>query len=243
MSKIRDGVKEKMSMNGMKKWRGEWENLKKTASGNMQSIFKIIIGNLLITFAYAFFTVPNHIINGGVTSFAMVVQNYLPFAISTITNVFVVILLFISYIFLGKAFLIKSLLSSVCYMFFFSTFNVIHNYFSIPIVLPVSVIVASVLVGTGYFFCLNAGASAVGFDVIALVIHKKHSKADVALTMRYINYGVLLLGIIAYGIWAVVIGIVFTYLQTAVLGILFKKKEREVAKKKTGSDVEKTKVD
>lgn len=33
---------------------------------------KIILGNFLITGAYAFITVPNEIVNGGVTSFSMI---------------------------------------------------------------------------------------------------------------------------------------------------------------------------
>lgn len=38
----------------------------------MKRILTIFLGNLLITGAYAFITVPNAIINGGVTSFSMV---------------------------------------------------------------------------------------------------------------------------------------------------------------------------
>ena len=37
---------------------------------------KIILGNFLITGAYAFITVPNEIVNGGVTSFSMILGNW-----------------------------------------------------------------------------------------------------------------------------------------------------------------------
>lgn len=37
---------------------------------------KIILGNFLITGAYAFITVPNEIANGGVTSFSMILGNW-----------------------------------------------------------------------------------------------------------------------------------------------------------------------
>lgn len=206
---------------------------KETALGDMHAVRKIIFGNFLITVAYAFLTVPNHIVNGGVTSFAMVLENYLPFTISTISNTFVLILLFVSFLFLGKTFLIKSLLSSICYMGFFSVFTAVSGWIPYTVPIPAAVIAASVMVGIGYYLCLSAGASTVGFDVLALIAHKKNPKVNVALTMRYINYGVLFLGILAYGIWAVVIGVVFTYLQTAVLGLFFKRDERKVAKRMT----------
>lgn len=38
---------------------------------------KIILGNFLITGAYAFITVPNEIVNGGVISFSMILGNLL----------------------------------------------------------------------------------------------------------------------------------------------------------------------
>ena len=39
----------------------------------------ITIGNLLLTAAYAFLTVPNEIINGGVTSTSLLISHYLLF--------------------------------------------------------------------------------------------------------------------------------------------------------------------
>ena len=40
-----------------------------------KDILFILIGNLLITSAYAFITVPHEIVNGGITSFSMVISN------------------------------------------------------------------------------------------------------------------------------------------------------------------------
>ena len=48
----------------------------------MISILKIVVGNLLITFSYAFITVPNGIVNGGVTSFSMILSSVTDLGIS-----------------------------------------------------------------------------------------------------------------------------------------------------------------
>lgn len=200
------------------------------------SVGKIVVGNLFITSAYAFITVPNHIVNGGVTSFAMVMENFVPISISAIANIITVLLLAISFYFLGKEFLMKSLLSSFCYMGFFSGFNALAASIQIPLILPVAVVLASVMIGFGYYLCINAGSSAVGFDVLALAAHKRNPKIDVALTIRYINYGVLLLGIVVYGVWAIVVGIIFTYLKTALLHRLLKRDEQREMEKKAASE-------
>ena len=91
----------------------------------MKDIIKIILGNIILTFAYALITVPNHIINGGVTSFSLIISQLINTDVTVIANIFTIILLLLSFIFLGKEFVLKSLLSSVCYMFFLSFFHVL----------------------------------------------------------------------------------------------------------------------
>lgn len=108
---------------------------------------KIILGNFLITGAYAFITVPNEIVNGGVTSFSMI---------------------------LGS---------------------------------------------------ISSESTAVGFDVIALILNKKNPKINIALTMYLINTCVLLFGLLSYGITSVLAGIGFTALQSLTLNCLLKRKE------------------
>lgn len=38
-------------------------------------------------------------------------------------------------------------------------------------------VIAGVLVGIGYYFCISAKSTAVGFDVIALILNKKIRKS------------------------------------------------------------------
>ena len=152
----------------------------------MISILKIVVGNLLITFSYAFITVPNGIVNGGVTSFSMILSSVTDLGIFFYTNCITILLLVLCLFFLGKSYLAKSIVSSACYMLFFSFFNGIgFGFASIPMI--ISVLIAGLLVGIGYFLCLSAESSTVGFDVIALILHNKNNKIKVSKAMRYIN--------------------------------------------------------
>lgn len=185
----------------------------------MISILKIVVGNLLITFSYAFITVPNGIVNGGVTSFSMILSSVTDLGISFYTNCITILLLVLCLFFLGKSYLAKSIVSSACYMLFFSFFNGIgFGFASIPMV--ISVLIAGLLVGIGYFLCLSAESSTVGFDVIALILHNKNNKIKVSKAMRYINLFVILLGLFSYGLLAVIYGVIFTYIQTTVVHLL-----------------------
>lgn len=190
----------------------------------MQSIAKIILGNILITASYAFITVPNGIVNGGITSFSMILSSVTGISISIYTNLITVILLLFCLLFLGRNYLAKSIISSVCYMVFFSIFSSLNmGYLHLPIWM--NVFVASILVGIGYYLCLSAKSSTVGFDVIALILHSKNEKIQVSKVMRYINFAVILAGLFSYGLYSVLFGILFTYVQTTVIHLLLEQSE------------------
>lgn len=184
----------------------------------MKDMAGILFGNLLITAAYAFIAVPHHIVNGGVTSFAMVVNELTGAEISLVTDGVTLVLLACCLLFLGREYFFKSVVSSICYMGMFTWFSSME--LSLPAPDAIAVILSSVMVGLGYFLCINAKSTAVGFDVLALIIHSRNKKADVATVIRIINIVVILLGMVCYGPSAVIMGIVFTLIQTQVLKVL-----------------------
>lgn len=138
----------------------------------MREVLRIIAGNICITGAYAFITVPCHIVNGGITSFSMILHNFINMDISFFTNAITILLLILCFFQLGKSFLLKSLLSSICYMLFFSIFYALDIVFPLP--MPLAVLMASVMVGFGYYLCISSNSSTVGFDVLAIILHKKN---------------------------------------------------------------------
>lgn len=195
----------------------------------LKDLVKILLGNVILTFAYAVLTVPNHIINGGVTSFSLIISQFIGFDVTVIANIFTLILLAVSFVFLGKSFVVKSLFSSMCYMGFLSLFHVLPIGISLhPLV---CVMIAGIMVGIGYYLCISANASTVGFDVVALVLYKKNEKLNVAMVLRYISVIVLLLGMMSFGIWAVLYGILFSFIETETLNICMKL-ERKFVKSK-----------
>ncbi len=186
----------------------------------MKRILTIILGNLLITGAYAFITVPREIINGGITSFSMVLGQVCRMDISVFVNLLTLFLLLLCLVFLGKEFFAGSVLSCACYLSMFTFFHSLNLSLSLP--LPVCVALAGVLVGTGYHLCIRAKSTAISFDIIALILNKKNPKVNIAYTMGIINAAVLLTGFAVFGLLSVLCGIIFTAIQTLSLNILQK---------------------
>lgn len=61
-----------------------------------------------------------------------------------------------------------------------------------------------------------------GFDVVALILNRKNPRVRIAVAMRTINVAVILAGFAVFGLESVAAGIIFTMIQTWVLGLWIK---------------------
>lgn len=186
----------------------------------MKNYFKIILGNLLITSAYAFITVPNKMINGGVTSFSMIVSRISGIQVALLADVFTVVLLFCCWLFLGKDYFLSAIFSSLCYISMFTLFHSFSFVVHLPLVL--NLLLAAIMVGSGYYFCISAKSTAVGFDTVAIILKKYRPETNLAWTMWLINNTVLLLGLMTYGVVSVITGVAFTFIQAYTLNFLLR---------------------
>lgn len=185
------------------------------------AFLKIFIGNFFFTAAYAFIAVPKGIINGGVTSFAMVLGKITGIDIAFLTNAMMFTLLVACWIFLGKRYFFSTLFSGICYMFLFTVFYSLSYEVNLPF--AVCVPIAAIMVGIGYYFCIAAESTSVGVDTVAIILHKRNPKRQIATTMYACNVAVLLLGFFTYGWVSVVAGIVFSGIQSLTVHFLLKK--------------------
>lgn len=184
----------------------------------MKRALTIIIGNVLINGAYAFITVPNEIINGGITSFSMVLGQIFQIDLSIFVNLLTLFLLLLCRLFLGREFFAGSVLSCACYLSMFTFFHSLGLSLRLP--LPLCIMLAGILIGAGYYLCICAKSTAISFDIIALILNKKNPKVNIAYTMGIINTAVLLTGFMVFGLLSVLYGILFTVIQAFVLNTL-----------------------
>ena len=139
----------------------------------------------------------------------MILHNFINMDISFFTNAITILLLILCFFQSGK---VSFKISSKQYMLyaFFSIFYALDIVFPLP--MPLAVLMASVMAGFGYYLCISSNSSTVGFDVLAIILHNKNDSFPIAVTMRYINVIVVLLGFASYGWKSVLIGIVFNLL-------------------------------
>ncbi len=151
----------------------------------------VIVGSVIIAFGFAVFIFPFDLVTGGVSGLAVAIVRVLPFDFLTVdlcVGILTWVLFFIGLIFLGKAFALKTLLSSIVYPIALSLWmrlmeieavndilNLAKNYdpenpdYALPIIASV---IGGVLVGFGCALTFRGGGSTGGLDILALICAK-----------------------------------------------------------------------
>lgn len=163
----------------------------------------LILGNFALACAVAYFIVPFKILSGGVAGVAVAIGPLIPISVPTIINAIILITFILGAIYLGRDFVVKTIISSILYPLFI---EVLSN-FPITIDIPVAVasIYAGVIGGLGIGLVFRQGGSTGGMDVFPLIIHK-YTRIPVSKLILIVDGITVLLGLYTYGIEAVLIG-------------------------------------
>lgn len=179
---------------------------------NIRNLFiesiSIIIGNLLLAFAVAFFIIPNDILTGGVAGVAIALSPLLNISVETIITAMMVICFVLGSFFLGKDFALKTIASSILYPVFLNIMS------SLAVPLGVDPILASLygglISGLGIGIVFRVGASTGGMDVPPLILGK-YTKIKTHSWMIIVDGLTILLGITTFGLNAALIGLISAY--------------------------------
>lgn len=177
-------------------------------------ILLLILGNFVLAFAVSFFILPQNILSGGVAGIAVALQPILKLDVTTIINIVIVITFISGWIFLGKAFAIKTIASSIMYPVFI---NILGRY---PMHVTMDPILASlfggILIGVGLGFTFQTGSSTGGMDIPPLIL-EKYTRIKVSFWILVVDAITVLLGLMNYSLNDVLIGLVSVYAATKTI--------------------------
>lgn len=136
------------------------------------TLLEMLMGNALTAAAFGMMIIPRGFAAGGTTGFSRILTRVLPLPLSAVVLAVNLSLLLLGLIFVGRAFAMKTVGMSVLFPLLLELFS------RIPLKLfagslPLSVITAGILLGTGAGLVLRSGASSGGFDILAVILNKK----------------------------------------------------------------------
>lgn len=162
----------------------------------------IVLGTLIMGFAFSVFLEPNNISTGGFSALSMMinvlfekvgVKNIPTSAIYLVLNIGLYVFALKT---LGKKFAVKSLVGILSFSLGMQIFNMIN--FNVTYELFVSAIFGGAIMGVGVGFVVRFGGSTGGSDMIASIIKNKKQNASLGSFIIMVDMGIILLSLFVF---------------------------------------------
>lgn len=132
----------------------------------------ILLGNAVLAFAIAAFTVPHGLIMGGVTGISLFLGRFLDLDVAVIVLILNLLALVLGLVVLGRTFLLATVGSSLLYPLLLDLTQKIPGIGALTDDPLLASLLAGGLIGIAVGLVMRVGASTGGTDVLNLVLHK-----------------------------------------------------------------------
>lgn len=139
----------------------------------LRDFLTITLGTWIVSSAVYFFMLPSHVSVGSGTALAMVLSNFIPLPVSTITMVMNVLLLVVGFLLIGRDFGGKTVYCSLLMPILLGVYErVFPDFQSITQDPLLDVICYILVVGIGLSLLFSCNASSGGLDIVAKLMNK-----------------------------------------------------------------------
>lgn len=171
----------------------------------------ITVGAIIVAAAVFFFMMPSHVSVGSGAALAMVLSNFIPLPVSTITLIMNVGLLIIGFILVGPEFGAKTVYCAVLMPLVMGVLErIFPNFQSITQDPLLDVICYILVVGVGVSILFTHNASSGGLDIVAKIMNK-YLKMELGKAMSLSGMVVALSSALCYDSEIVVLSLLGTY--------------------------------
>ena len=171
----------------------------------------ITVGTVIVAAAVFFFMLPSHVSVGSGAALAMVLSNFVPLSVSSITLIMNVGLLIIGFFLIGPEFGAKTVYCSILMPVAMGIFEVIFPDFQSITQDPLLDVICYILVvGIGLAILFTRNASSGGLDIFAKIMNK-YLKIDMGKAMSISGMIVALSSALCYDSKTVVLSLLGTY--------------------------------
>jgi len=171
----------------------------------------ITIGTIIVAAAVFFFMMPSHVSVGSGAALAMVLSNFIPLSVSTITLIMNVGLLVIGFLLVGPEFGVKTVYCSILMPLIMGLFELLFpNFQSITQDPFLDVVCYILVVGVGLAILFPRNASSGGLDIVAKIMNK-YLRMDLGKAMSLSGMLVALSSALCYDSKTVVLSLLGTY--------------------------------
>ena len=177
----------------------------------------ITVGTAIVAAAVFFFMLPSHVSVGSGAALAMVLSNFIPLSVSTITLIMNVGLLILGFLLVGPEFGIKTVYCSILMPLIMGLFEILFPDFQSITADPLLDVICYILVvGVGLAILFPRNASSGGLDIVAKIMNK-YLKMDMGKAMSFSGMAVALSSALCYDSKIVVLSLLGTYFGGSIV--------------------------
>ena len=177
----------------------------------IEEFVMITVGTVIVAAAVFFFMLPSHVSVGSGAALAMVLSNFIPLSVSTITLIMNIGLLIIGFILVGPEFGIKTVYCSILMPLIMGAFEKIFPDFQSITQDPLLDVICYILVvGVGLAILFSRNASSGGLDIVAKIMNK-YLRVEIGQAMSTAGLIVALSSALCYDAKIVVLSLLGTY--------------------------------
>ena len=171
----------------------------------------ITVGTAIVAVAVYFFMLPSHISVGSGTALAMVMSNFIPLSVSTLTLILNIGLLVLGILLVGREFGAKTIYCTLLMPSMLGVLEVLFpNFESITQDPLLDVVCYILVVSMGQAILFSYNASSGGLDIVAKILNK-YFHLDLGKALAYSGMAVALSSALCYDSKTVVLSVLGTY--------------------------------
>jgi len=197
----------------------------------------IVVGTLILALGTSLFMLPYDLVTGGISGYAIVLSRIIPpeiLHVETIITILTWVTFFLGLIFLGKAFAMKTLVSTIVYPIGVAIFTNITSpdfmggFFNLGLSqhsnvgVLLAAVFSGVLIGFGCALTFLGGGSTGGVDVIAFIACKVFKRLRSSIAIFVVDASAVIFGMFIIGDFVLsLLGITSAFVAALVVDKVF----------------------
>lgn len=187
------------------------------AKMNLKELLTMSAGMFLISAAVYYMMMPANLVLGSLSGLVLVLVNFIPLKVSTLTFILNVILLVCGYVFIGKEFGAKTILTSLLLPLYLRIFEIVTpNMESLSGNVVIDLACFMVVISMGQALLFNMNASSGGLDIVAKLLNK-YLGFKIGESLTIAGFVIAGTSIFVYDRETMVISMIGTYIYGLVL--------------------------
>jgi len=184
---------------------------------NLKSFLTMLAGMFLISAAVYYIMMPANLVLGSLSGLVLVLVNFIPLKVSTLTFILNAVLLVCGYIFIGKEFGAKTVVTSLLLPVYLWIFEIVTpDVSSLSGNTVIDLACFMVVISMGQALLFNMNASSGGLDVVAKLLNK-YLGFKIGESLTIAGFIIACTSIFVYDRETMVVSLIGTYIYGLVL--------------------------